>query len=379
LTRVKEIKHPVGVVGVIAPWNYPLTLAASDAVAALIAGNAVVVKPDVQTTHTAQLVGDLLLEAGVPAGLFGVVTGDGPGTGSALINVVDHVMFTGSTATGRRVAQACAQRLIGCTLELGGKNALIVRGDVNPAKAAATAVRAMFANTGQLCISMERVYIDEAVYDAFIEALVYEVVSLRIGTSVGWGADCGPMINQMQFARVQSHVDSAVAAGAQVLAGGYARPDLGPLAFAPTVLAEVTEKMAVCREETFGPVAAVYPVRGDEEAIQRSNDTEYGLNAAILSTDVGRARAMARRLSAGSVNINEGYAATWGSVAAPVGGRGDSGLGVRHGDAGLLAYTESQTIASQHLLGFAPAFGLTDEQWGQILVRSIGLMRPWRR
>jgi succinate-semialdehyde dehydrogenase/glutarate-semialdehyde dehydrogenase len=379
LTRVKEVKHPVGVVGVIAPWNYPLTLAASDAVAALIAGNAVVVKPDVQTTHTAQLVGDLLMEAGLPAGLFGVVTGDGPGTGAALINVVDHVMFTGSTATGRRVAQSCAQRLIGCTLELGGKNALIVRGDVDPAKAAGTAVRAMFANTGQLCISMERVYVDEAVYDSFMEALVYQVVSLRIGTRVGWGADCGPLINRMQFDRVQSHVDSAVAAGAEVLAGGYARPDLGPLAFAPTVLGEVTENMAVCREETFGPVAAVYPVHNDEEAIQRANDTEYGLNASILSANVRRARAMARRLSAGSVNINEGYAATWGSVAAPVGGRGDSGLGVRHGDAGLLAYTESQTIASQHLLGFTPSFGLTDEQWGRILVRSIGLMRPWGR
>jgi succinate-semialdehyde dehydrogenase / glutarate-semialdehyde dehydrogenase len=379
LTRVREIKHPVGVVGVIAPWNYPLTLAASDAVAALIAGNSVVVKPDVQTTHTALLVARLLREAGLGEGLFGVVTGDGPGTGAALIEYVDHVMFTGSTATGRRVAEACARRLIGCTLELGGKNALIVRGDVDPIKAAHTAARAMFANTGQLCISMERVYVDDRVYDAFVEAVVSAVVSMRIGTSVGWGADCGPLINRMQFDRVRSHVDDAVDSGASLLAGGYARPDIGPLAFAPTLLGEVSDSMAVCREETFGPVAAIYRVHDDEEAVRCANDTEYGLNASILSADVGVARALARRLSAGSVNINEGYAATWGSVAAPVGGRGDSGLGVRHGDAGLLAYTESQTIASQHLLGFAPAFGLNDEQWGRILVRSIGLMRPWGR
>ncbi len=379
LTRVREIKHPVGVVGIIAPWNYPLTLAASDAVAALIAGNSVVVKPDVQTTHTAEMVAGLLREAGLDAGLFSVVTGDGPGTGAAVIEVVDHVMFTGSTATGRRVAETCARRLIGCTLELGGKNALIVRGDVDPKTAAQTATRAMFANTGQLCISMERVYVDERVYEAFMEALVFAVVSLRIGTSVGWGADCGPLINRMHFDRVRAHVDDAVGAGASILAGGFARPDIGPLAFAPTVLGDVTESMAVCREETFGPVASVYVVQDDEEAVRRANDTEYGLNASILSSDVGKARSMARRLSAGSVNINEGYAATWGSVAAPVGGRGDSGQGVRHGDAGLLAYTESQTIASQHLLGFAPAFGLNDEQWGRILVRSIGLMRPWRR
>lgn len=379
LTRVREIKHPVGVVGIIAPWNYPLSLAASDAVAALIAGNSVVVKPDVQTTHTAVMVADLLRQAGLSAGLFTVVTGDGPGTGAALIDVVDHVMFTGSTSTGRLVAQKCARRLIGCTLELGGKNALIVRGDVDPSRAARTAARAMFANTGQLCISMERVYVDERVHEAFMEALIFAVVSMRIGTSIGWGADCGPLINRSQLDRVRAHVDDAVGAGASVLVGGCARPDIGPLAFAPTILGDVTESMAVCREETFGPVASVYVVQGDEEAVRQANDTEYGLNASILSADVGKARFMARRLSAGSVNINEGYAATWGSVAAPVGGRGDSGLGVRHGDAGLLTYTESQTIASQHLLGFAPAFGLNDEQWGRILVQATGLMRPWGR
>lgn len=378
LTRVRQWRHPVGVVGVIAPWNYPLTLAASDAIPGLIAGNAVIVKPDVQTSLTAAWVAALLAEAGLPEGLFQVVTGDGPVIGPAVIGSVDHVIFTGSSATGRIVAEQCARRLIGCTLELGGKNAMIVRSDVDPARAAAVATRAMFANTGQLCISMERLYIHASIYDAFTEALVDRVRSLRIGTTPGWGADLGPIISRAHLARIQAHVDDAVAQGAQVLTGGRARPDLGPLAFEPTLLAAVTEQMTVCREETFGPVAALYRVRDDDEAVWRANDTEYGLNASILSRDVPQARRLAVRLNAGSVNINEGYAATWGSVSTPIGGRGDSGLGYRHGAEGLLATTESQVIASQHLLGFAPPFGLDDARWGRILGTAVGLMRPWR-
>jgi succinate-semialdehyde dehydrogenase/glutarate-semialdehyde dehydrogenase len=378
LTRVRQWRHPVGVVGVIAPWNYPLTLAASDAVPGLIAGNAVIVKPDVQTSFTAAWVASIMAEAGLPAGLFQVVTGDGPVIGPAVIDAVDHVIFTGSTATGRIVAQQCARRLIGCTLELGGKNAMIVRSDVDPAKAAAIATRAMFANTGQLCISMESIYVLAAIYDVFLAELIDRVGALRIGTAPGWGADIGPLINAAHLDRVQAHVDDAVTRGAQVLTGGRARPDIGPLAFEPTLLAGVTEEMTLCREETFGPVAAVYRVRDDDEAVWRANDSDYGLNASILSADVRGARRLAVRLNAGSVNINEGYAATWGSVAAPIGGRRDSGLGYRHGAEGLLATTESQVIASQHLMGFAPPFGLDDARWGRILSTAVGLMRPWR-
>jgi succinate-semialdehyde dehydrogenase / glutarate-semialdehyde dehydrogenase len=378
LTRVRQWRHPVGVVGVIAPWNYPLTLAASDAVPGLVAGNAVIVKPDVQTSFTAAWVASLMAEAGLPDGLFQVVTGDGPVIGPAVIDAVDHVIFTGSTATGRIVAEQCARRLIGCTLELGGKNAMIVRSDVDPAKAAAIATRAMFANTGQLCISMERIYVHAAVFDVFVAELVDRVRALRIGTTPGWGADIGPLINDSHLGRVQAHVDDAVARGAQVLTGGRARPDIGPLAFEPTLLAGVTEEMTLCREETFGPVAAVYRVMDDDEAVWRANDSDYGLNASILSADVRQARRLAVRLNAGSVNINEGYAATWGSVAAPIGGRRDSGLGYRHGAEGLLATTESQVIASQHLMGFDPPFGLDDARWGRILSTAVGLMRPWR-
>ena len=378
LTRVREVRHPVGVVGIIAPWNYPLTLAASDAVPALLAGNAVILKPDVQTSMTAVWVAALLDEAGLPPGLFAVVTGDGPVIGPEVIDAADHVIFTGSTATGRIVAERCARRLIGCTLELGGKNALIVRADIDVPKAAAVATRSIFANTGQLCISMERIYVHSAIHDRFVEALIARTRDLRIGSSVGWGADLGPLINDAHLERVRAHVDEAVAGGARLLTGGHHRPDIGPLAFEPTLLAGVTESMSVCREETFGPVAAVYRVIDDDEAIWRANDSAYGLNAAILSRDVGAARRLATRLNAGSVNINEGYAATWGSTSAPIGGRGDSGLGHRHGDAGLLAVTEVQTIASQHLLGFAPPFGLDDVRWGRILSASVGLMRPWR-
>ena len=379
LTRVRQLRHPVGVVGVIAPWNYPLTLAASDAVPGLIAGNAVVVKPDVQTSFTAAWVASLLAQAGLPEGVFSVVTGDGTAIGPALIDAVDHVIFTGSTKVGRVVAEQCARRLIGCTLELGGKNAMIVRADINPAKAAAIATRAMFANTGQLCISMERVYVHASIYDAFIAELIDRVRALRIGTTPGWGADVGPLINAAHLARVAAHVDDAVSHGARVLTGGRARPDIGPLAFEPTLLAEVTEQMTLCRDETFGPVAAVYRVKDDDEAVWRANDSDFGLNAAILSTDVREARRLAERIHAGSVNINEGYAAAWGSVAAPVGGRGDSGLGHRHGVDGLLATTESQVIASQHLLGFAPPAGFDDARWAQILSTGVRLMRPWRR
>lgn len=379
LTRVRQLRHPVGIVGVIAPWNYPLTLAASDAIPALIAGNAVLVKPDLQTSFTAAWVSRALLDSGLPEGLFTVVTGDGPVIGPAVIDVSDHVIFTGSTATGRIVAEQCARRLIGATLELGGKNAMIVRSDVDVEKAAEIAVRAMFANTGQLCISMERVYVDAKIYDGFAAALAERIAALRIGTTIGWGADIGPLINATHLARVRGHVEDAVRAGAHVLVGGRHRPDIGPLAFEPTVLEGVNEDMAVCREETFGPVAALYRVRDDDEAVWRANDTDYGLNASILSRDVPAARRLAARLTAGSVNINEGYASTWGSVSAPIGGRGDSGLGYRHGVEGLLATTESQVIASQHLMGFGAPFGLDDARWAGILSASVRLMRPWRR
>ena len=375
MVGVQEIRHPRGVIGIIAPWNYPLTLAASDAIPALLAGNAVVLKPDVQTSLVALWIADRLAIAGLPEGLFEVVTGEGPVAGPMVVDRSDYVMFTGSTRVGREVAARCGERLIGCSLELGGKNAMIVRADADIAKAADIAARASFSNSGQLCISMERIYIHHEVYEAFAEAFVKRTEQMRIRAGVGWGSDMGSLISQAQRDRVLAHIDDAVSKGAIVLAGGRARQDIGPYYVEPTILGGVTEDMILCDEETFGPVVAVYSVDGDEEAIELANNTPYGLNASVITRDVGVGRRIAARLRAGTANVNEGYAPAWGSTRAPMGGMGDSGLGRRHGAEGMLKYTEPQTIATQRLLGFGPPFGWSDERWGETLARAVGAMK----
>jgi succinate-semialdehyde dehydrogenase/glutarate-semialdehyde dehydrogenase len=367
VTGVRELRHPKGIVGIIAPWNYPLTLAASDAVPALLAGNGVVLKPDSKTTLTSLWVADLMYRAGVPRDLFAVVAGSGAILGAPIVANCDFLMFTGSTRTGRMLAAACGQRLIGCSMELGGKNAMIVCDDVGVGRAVDIAARASFANAGQLCVSMERLYVQRGIWDEFVPALVRRVSGLRISPAIGWGADIGSLISAEQLDNVSHHVDDAVAKGAVVLAGGRARPDLGPYCYEPTLLAGVAPGMAVCREETFGPVVALYPFDTDGEAVAAANDTRYGLNAAVLSGSAARGTRIARQLRAGTVNVNEGYAAGWGATRAPMGGMGESGIGRRHGDEGLLKYTESQTVAVQRLLGYHPHFGLSDRRWGGML------------
>lgn len=372
---VVERRLPKGVVGVIAPWNYPITLAVSDAIPAMLAGNTIVLKPDVQTTLSALFIARLLQLAGLPDGVFSVVSGEGPVVGPKVIDRSDYVMFTGSTAVGREVAARCGERLIGCSMELGGKNAMIVRADANPEVAASIAVRGSFSNAGQLCISMERIYVHGSIYEEFLAALGRRTDALRMSAHVGWGSDVGSLISQKQLDRVAEHVDQAVAGGAEVVVGGEARLDVGPYFYAPTVLTGVDESMTLCRTETFGPVVAVYPVRSDDEAISRANDTEYGLNASVVSRDLRVARSIGGRLHAGTVNINEGFAAAWASKRAPMGGMGASGLGRRHGDEGLLKYTEVQTIATQRALGFDPQFGWSDERWGDTLAQAMGFMK----
>jgi len=372
---VVQLQHPKGVVGVLSPWNYPLTLAGSDALPALIAGNAVLLKPDVQTTLTAAWVIDLMIRAGLPEDVIRVVPGEGPVVGPMVIDRVDYVMFTGSTRVGREVAARCGERLIGCSLELGGKNAMIVRADADPDRAAQIAVRACFANSGQLCISMERLYVHEAVFDSFLAAFTERVRAMTMSATVGWGADMGSLIAQRQVDRVQSHVEDAVIRGAHVVTGGKPRPDVGPFFFEPTVLTGVTEDMIVCDEETFGPVVAVYPVSSDEQAIEAANDSPYGLNAVIVTRDSRAGRTIGRQVHAGTVNVNEAFGPSWGSTRAPMGGMGDSGLGRRHGDEGLLKYTESQTIATQRFLGFDPQFGWSDERWLNTLAGALSVMK----
>ncbi|WP_338896491.1 succinic semialdehyde dehydrogenase [Streptomyces sp. TG1A-60] len=378
LTKVVELRHPRGVVGQIAPWNYPLELSVGDAIPAFVAGNAVVMKPDTETCLTALWARDLLVEAGLPAEVFQVVLGEGPVIGPEVVKYADYVSFTGSTRTGRQVAQGAAARLVGVSLELGGKNAMLVLEDADIEKAAAGAVRACFSSAGQLCISIERLYVHESIADAFLERFATRTKAMRLGTSLAYGAEMGSLVGDRQLETVTRHVDEAVEKGAKVIAGGVARPDIGPYFYEPTILDGVTEPMSVCAEETFGPVVSVYRFKDEDAAIEEANSTAYGLNASVWTKDGRRGRAVAARLRAGTVNVNEGYASAYGSVQSPMGGMKDSGLGRRHGSEGILKYTEAQTVAQQRLLPMAPSFGMDDEKYAQFMSRSLRAMKALR-
>lgn len=379
LTRVEVNRVPKGVVGIIAPWNYPFDLALVDGLPALLAGNAVVIKPDAQTMLTALLAAQLLEEAGFPRDLWQVVAGPGGEVGPAVIEHADYVCFTGSTATGRKVAQACADRLIGCSLELGGKNPLLVLRDADLERAAEGAVRATFSNSGQLCVSMERIFVADQVYDRFVERFVARVESMTLGSTLDWGNDMGPLISQDQLERVTAHVDDAVAKGARVLTGGNARPDLGPYFFEPTVLEGVSPDMACFGAETFGPVVSIYRFHDEADAVARANEGDYGLNASIYSQDGSRARAIARHVKCGTVNINEAFAATFASLDSPMGGMRQSGMGRRQGSEGVLRYTEPQAVATQRLLRFGPVLGMSDQAYAKVMTANLRLMKKLGR
>jgi succinate-semialdehyde dehydrogenase / glutarate-semialdehyde dehydrogenase len=375
LTATWEHHHPVGVVGVIAPWNYPLTLSVSDAVPALMAGNAAVMKVDTQTPFSG-LIGEALLEeAGLPPDLLQVITGSGSELGPELIDRVDYVMFTGSTEVGRQVASQAAERLVPSSMELGGKNAMIVLEDANVARTVEGAERALFSNAGQLCISIERLYVHEAVADEFIERLVERVERMKLGASLDYGDDMGSLISEKQLDTVREHVEDAVDKGARVLTGGDARPDLGPYFHEPTLLGDVREEMTLFADETFGPVAAVSRFATEEEAIERANDSRFGLNFSVWTRDTERGRAIASRLQAGTVNVNEAYIAAWGSIDAPMGGMKDSGLGRRHGAAGIRKYTESQTISVQRVMPIAPPPIVGQRLWTKAITAGLRLLR----
>lgn len=381
LTATREILHPRGVVGIIAPWNYPLSLSATDAIPALLAGNAVILKPDVQTTFTALWVAALLYESGLPRDLFQVVTGEGAEVGPPLIESVDYIAFTGSTETGRTVARDAADRLIGCSLELGGKNPMIVLADADLDRAAAAAAHGSFANAGQLCISIERIYVEAPVYERFLERFVGRTRDLRLGATFDYSVDVGSLTSRRQLEKVMAHVTDAVEKGAVVRTGGQPRPEIGPYFFEPTILTGVTPEMKAFGDETFGPVVAVYPVDSAEEAVARANATRYGLNASIWTEDVALGTRLARRIQAGTVNVNDIYAATWGSVDAPMGGFKESGLGRRHGREGILKYTESQTISVQRGVSLSPPPGLDRGRLADWLGPALKLWRriPWLR
>lgn len=379
LTRV-EVNHvPKGVVGIIAPWNYPFTLALCDGLPALLAGNAVVTKPDSQTMLTALLGARLLDEAGFPADLWKVVAGPGSEIGTAIIDRADYVCFTGSTATGKHVARQCAERLIGCSLELGGKNPFLVLRDADVERAAEGAVRASFSNAGQLCVATERFFVADQVYDRFVERFVARTEAMTLGATHDWHNDMGTLISQAQLDTVTAHVQDAVSKGARVLAGGKARPDLGPYFFEPTILEGVTPEMTCFGTETFGPVVSLYRFHDEADAVARANDGEYGLNASIYSQDGPRARTLARHVKCGTVNINEAFAATFASVDSPMGGMRESGAGRRQGTEGIRRYTESQSVATQRLMRFSPVLGMSDETFAKVMTANARLMKKLGR
>ncbi|KAF0961280.1 succinic semialdehyde dehydrogenase [Rhodococcus sp. T7] len=367
LTKTVVRYQPKGVVGVISPWNYPMTLAVSDAVAALLAGNAVVLKPDSQTPYCALACVDLLYQAGLPRDLFAVVPGPGSVVGTALVENTEYLMFTGSSATGQLLAEQAGRRLIGFSAELGGKNPMIVTAGANLREVTDVAVRACYSNSGQLCISIERIYVEESIAPEFTRMFGERVRNMKLGAGYDFGIEMGSLVSEDQVKAVSSHVDDAVVKGATVVAGGKARPDLGPLFYEPTVLTGVPEDAECYRDETFGPLVSIYPVADVDEAVERANDTEYGLNASVWAGTKAEGEAIAARIHAGTVNVDEGYAPAWGSTGAPMGGMGVSGVGRRHGEDGLLKYTEPQTIATTRVLNLGGPRGLSPKVWAKIM------------
>jgi succinate-semialdehyde dehydrogenase / glutarate-semialdehyde dehydrogenase len=375
LTRVDRNYLPKGLVGVIGPWNYPLTMSISDGLAALVAGNAIMLKPDHQTPLAALAAVDLLRIAGLPADLWQVVHGRGTVVGRELIDVSDYVCFTGSTATGRTVAAQCASRLIGCSLELGGKNPLVILDDADVEAAADGAVRASFSNAGQLCVSIERIYVAEPLFEPFTRAFVTRTQAIRLGNAPDFEHDLGSLMNHDQMERVSAHVEDARAKGATVLTGGRRRQDLGELFYEPTILTGVTPEMECYANETFGPVVSVYPVADDDEAVARANDSDYGLNASVWTSDHDRGRDVASKIKCGSVNVNEGFAATFGSIDAPMGGMKNSGLGRRQGEDGIRRFVEVQSVATQTGIPIAPSHGLDGKSFTSVMTGVLRMMK----
>lgn len=340
-------RRPRGVVGIISPWNFPIDLGFGEAIPALLAGNCVVLKPSELTPIINLTIADLATQAGLPGGVFQVVTGAGE-TGAALCEEVDQITFTGSVGVGRIVAGVAARRLIPCTLELGGKDPMIVLRDADLDRAASAAVWGAFFNSGQMCMSVERVYVEESVADAFIDKVVSKTRRLRQGVDGRYTHDVGAMTRLQQLDVVEAHVADALASGAQVLCGGQRAPGLPESFYEPTVLTEVDHQMQVMRDETFGPVLPIMRVADANEAIALANDTDFGLNASVWSRDKGTARSVAQSIESGNVCIND-VVSSYAMLELPFGGEKTSGIGRRHGPNGLRKYTICQSVSEDRL------------------------------
>ena len=344
------VYEAVGVVGIIAPWNYPFSIPAVDALAALIVGNGVVLKPSELTPACGHKLQSLLIEAGLPAGLMQVVDGFGE-TGAALIaSGVDKIVFTGSVATGRRVAAACAERLVPCVLELGGKDAMLVLEDADVDVASSAAVWGSMMNAGQTCISVERCFVHRSIYDKFLDACVDKVRQLRVGNGAEQYVDVGPMISTRQLEIVERQISQAVERGAHAICGGHRLSDLGENFFAPTVVTDIPADASLWCEETFGPVLAIGVFDREDEAIARANDSEFGLAASVWTRNKSRGERVAQQIHAGAVLVND-LLTSFGISEAPHGGVKASGIGRTHGIFGLREMVRPKFVSIEKISG----------------------------
>ncbi len=335
--------EPYGVIGVISAWNYPLAIPFGQAIPAVVAGNAVVLKPSELTPWCGALVGELFTQAGFPRDLVQVIQGGGD-VGAALIEAgPDKMMFTGSVATGKRIAEACARQLIPCVLELGGKDAMIVLADADLEVASSAAVWGSFTNCGQACLSVERIYVEREIAERFSERCAAKTRLLRLGPGSDPHTEVGPMIRAAQVDRVEEQLRETIARGARILAGGRRRPDLGPCFFEPTVVTDVDHSMRMMQEETFGPILALRSVEDAEEAVAMANDSAFGLAASIWTGDSRRGRHLAAQIRAGAVMVND-VASCFGISEAPHGGRGASGWGRTHSRLGLMELVQVKYV-----------------------------------
>jgi len=392
--RGKLLREPFGAIGIISPWNYPFSIAATETLGALVTGNAVVLKPSEFTPLIGLELQRLLLATGLNPDLMQVVIGEGP-AGAALIDApIDKLIFTGSVATGKRVAEAAARKLLPVVLELGGKDPTIVLADADVEIASSGALWGAFMNAGQTCLSVERCYVHRSLYEKFLEACSNKIAKLRVGNGIGSDVEVGPLIHERQLRIVDEHVRDAVLHGARLLQGGKRLTELGPNFYAPTLLADVTRDMRIIREETFGPVLPVAPFDTDDEAVRLANDSDFGLAASVWTTNRRRGEAMATRIKAGTVMIND-VISCFGIAEAPHGGFKLSGIGRTHGKMGLAEMVQVKYVDTDLLPGMPKVWwfgydrklkqqmdGFIDLQfggsWGQKLkgaLRSAGLLR----